>query len=42
MALAGGLNPDKLGRLSLPVARLSPAARAALAARFGSRAALIG
>jgi uncharacterized protein (TIGR02996 family) len=42
MALAGGLNPDKLERLDLPAARLSPAARAALAARFGSRAALIG
>jgi uncharacterized protein (TIGR02996 family) len=36
-ALAGGLAPDKLERLELPASRLSPAGRAALAARFGPR-----
>jgi uncharacterized protein (TIGR02996 family) len=36
-ALADGLNPDRLVRLELPAAWLSPASRADLVQRFGSR-----
>ncbi len=36
-SLADGLNPDRLVRLELPAARLSPAARADLTHRFGPR-----
>jgi uncharacterized protein (TIGR02996 family) len=40
-ALADGLNPDRLVRLELPAARLTPAARADLTNRFGPRAVLV-
>lgn len=36
-SLADGLNPDRLIRLELPATRLTPAARADLAHRFGPR-----
>lgn len=40
-ALAAGLNPNRLVRLELPAARLSPAARTELAERFGTRVVLV-
>jgi hypothetical protein len=39
-ALADGLDPDRLVRLELPAARISPASRAELTQRFGPRVVL--